>query len=134
MAPPLQCSAVALKRRKPETWLEVAIANGGLRSGPKAVTWALRWGVARERLGTEPTVDQVADLWRSSRRNAFRDQTHWRKAFPNHDTPAVVFDDPAARRKAKELAKLMDDFDANLRKGSIRIDRAVLDVGMLPAN
>jgi hypothetical protein len=36
-------------------------------------------------------------------------------------------------RLSRELAKLMDDFDANLRNGSIRIDRAVLDVGMLPA-
>lgn len=121
-------------KRKPTTWLEVAIANGGLRSGIRAMTWAMQWGVTRERLGVdEPTVEQVAECWYSSRRTAFRDQTHYRKSFPTHDTPAVIYDNPDARRRARELAKTMDDFEAALRKGTPRIDKAVLEIGMLPA-
>ena len=120
-------------RRKPATWLEVAISHGGFRSGSRAITWALLWGVTRERLGTDPTVDQVAECWHSSRRTAFRDQTHFRKSFPDHDTPAVIFENPEARRRAREIAKTMDDFEESLRKGTPRIDKAALELGMLPA-
>lgn len=119
--------------RKPKTWLEIAITNAGLRSGVRALTWALLWGVARERLGTDPTVEQVAECWRSSRRTAFRDQTHFRKAFPGHDTPAAIFDNPNARRRVRDIAKSMEDFEESLRKGTPRIDKAVLQIGMLPA-
>lgn len=120
-------------RRKPSTWLEVAISHGGLRSGVRAITWAYLWGVTRERRGTDPTVEEVAECWHSSRSTAFRDQTHFRKAFPNYDTPAPLFEAADARRQVRATAKAMDELEQSLRKGTARVDRAILQLGMLPA-
>lgn len=115
------------------TWLEVAVGNAGFRQGIRAVTWAFLWGVARESLGHDPTVEEVAEFWSSSRRTAFRDQASFRKGFPNFETPAPIFEVPEALAAVRRTVKAMHEFEESLRKGTPRIDKAVLQIGMLPA-
>lgn len=116
------------------TWLEIAVRNAGFRRGVRAVTWAFLWGVAREGLGHDPTVEDVATFWTSSRRTAFRDQASFRKAYPDLDTPAALFETAEARKRVRATAKSMQDFEDSLRTGTPRIDKAILQIGMLPAS
>lgn len=122
-----------MAKRTPTTWLEIAVTNAGMRKAVRAVTWAFLWGVTREAIGDEPTVEQVAEHWRSSRRTAFRDQAKFREAFPTMETPAPIFESADARAHVRRTAKAMKDFEESLRNGTPRIDREIMQIGMLPA-
>lgn len=122
-----------MAKRQPTTWLEVAVANVGLRQAIRAMTWAFLWGVAREGLGKEPSVEEVAEFWLASRRTAFRDQAKFRAAFPKLDTPALIFESDEARQSVQRTAQAMKEFEDSLRKGTPRIDTAIMQIGMLPA-
>jgi len=48
----------------------------------------LAWGLATAELGREPaSVDEFAEVMEINRRTAFRDQGHFREAFPTEVTP-----------------------------------------------
>ena len=120
-----------MAKRKPTTWLELAVSTGGFRHGIKAMRWALMWGVAREALGQEPSVEEVGDYWHSSRRTAFRDQAAFRKAFPSFETPAPMFESEAAQAQVGRLAQQFQELAESLRSGTPRLDAAVMQLGML---
>lgn len=99
------------KRNKPQTWLEVAILNAGLRTAVKAALWAHQWAVAREALGHEPTAEEVAEWWKQPERSAYRDQAAFRKAFPTLDSPAKIYESDEARASAASTARLAEDIE-----------------------
>ena len=92
------------KQKRPSTWLEVAVRNGGMRAAVTAMSWAYCWAVTREALGHEPTVEEVADWWNMSRRSAFREQAAFRKAFPTMENPAPIYATPESRENVTRHA------------------------------
>jgi hypothetical protein len=124
---------MALRRRK-QTWLEVAIKNAGFRTGIKAVSWMLSWVVVREVLGYDPSVDEVAEWWKQSRRTAFREQDAFRKAFPEFLTPAPMYESAEAQAKLAELMRRVKNLET-MRKASTKdLDGFALEIAMLPAS
>ena len=95
-----------LKKRPARTWLEVAVARTGLRTGVRALTWAHEWEVASTALGHAPTVEEVAEYWGLTRRTAFREQAAFREAFPSVDSPMSLYDSDEARARLQAFAEL----------------------------
>lgn len=116
-----------------QTWLELAIVQGGFRNATKAITWAYLWAVAREALGHDPTVDEAAEWWNESRRSAFRGQAAWRACFPKLDTPAAMFESPEVQDQIRKVVEAAEELDNARRSGGPSIDTAILRIGMLPA-
>ena len=65
---------------RPPTWIEVAISNAGVVKGATAITWAWCWGITREVLKHDPSVEEVAEWWNASIRTAYRDHAAFKKA------------------------------------------------------
>lgn len=127
---------MAAKAAPGPTWLEVAVRNGGFRKAVKALLWAQTWAIAREAIGHDPSVDEVADWWRASRRSAFRDQAAFRDCFPTLDTPAPIFEAPEIRERLRRAAEASDELDELSRAIKRRIrpsDALVLQIGLRPA-
>jgi hypothetical protein len=114
---------MAPKARKPATWIEVAVANGGFRKALKALTWAHSWGIVREARGHDPSADEVAAYWHEPRRTTFREQAAFRECFPTLDNPAPIFDSAAARSNLRRLA----DAAEQLERPN---DASILQLGM----
>ena len=92
------------KQKRPITWMEIAVRNGGMRAAITAVSWSYCWAVTREALGHEPTVEEVADWWNMARRSAFREQAAFRKAFPTLENPAAIYSTPESRESVAKHA------------------------------
>jgi hypothetical protein len=124
---------MARKPPKPKTWLQVAVANAGFRKGYRAIMWSLSWVMAREALGYDPSVDEVAEWWAEPRRTAFAEQQAFRAAFPTLLTPAPMFESLAAQRKIKDLVRRVKNIE-NLRKASsIELEKLALEIAMMQA-
>ena len=115
--------------RKPRTWLEVAILNGGLRDAIKALTWAHSWIHVQVALGRDPTVEEVAEWWNESRRTAFREQAAFRKCYPTLDTPAALYNDKALV-PIRRAVQALNDLDAAKRAKHATPDLAVIQAGL----
>jgi hypothetical protein len=96
------------RRKRPMTWLEVATRNAGIRKAITATNWAYCWAVTREAIGHDPSVEEVADWWKMSRRTAFRDQAIFRTAFPTLETPAKIYESEEARDALAKTAAVAD--------------------------
>src|SRR4051794_10675748 len=96
--------------KRQETWIEVAVGNGGFRKAITALRWAHSWIYVQVALGHDPSVDEVAAWWNESRRTSFREQAAFRECFPNLDTPAPLYAGKGQRegvaRSVKRLAKV----------------------------
>lgn len=124
-----------LKKRPARTWLEVAVANAGLRTGVRGMTWAYQWAVARESLGHEPSVEEVAEWWALTRRTAFRDQAAFREAFPMLETPARIYESEAVRDALKRQADFGDKIEeAGKRRRERKAEVGIAALGGLPAD
>ncbi|MGB3412053.1 MAG: hypothetical protein WBA45_12745 [Microthrixaceae bacterium] len=124
-----------LKKRPARTWLEVAVATAGLRTGVRALTWAHEWAVARASLGHDPTVEEVAEWWGLTRRTAFREQAAFREAFPTLESPAAMYATEEAQAGLKALADFGDKIDEIGEKRRARkAELGVAQLGSLPAN
>lgn len=126
---------MARARKRPITWIEVAVTNAGMRKGTTAMAWAYQWAVVREALEREPTVDEVAEWWAMNRRKAFRDQAAFREAFPMLETPAQIYASEEVRASLTGHA----DFGAKLdkigdKRRQLAQDLGALRIGSLPAN
>lgn len=99
------------KQKRPLTWIELAVVNAGMRTAFKAINWAHSWAVARESLGHDPTVEEVADWWNMSRRTAFRDQAAFREAFPTLADPSPMYASEEARAAIAKQAAFGDRMD-----------------------
>ncbi len=118
---------------KSRTWLEVAIRNGGFRIGMRAMLWASCWVVVREALGYDPSVDEVAEWWKESRRTAFREQEAFRTAFPKFSTPAPMFESEENRQALRELTHRMKDLETAVKGSPKKLDTFAFKLGMLRA-
>lgn len=98
-------------RKRPVTWLEVAVRNAGMRKAMTAVSWAHTWAIAREALGHDPTVEEVADWWKMPRRSAFREQAIFREAFPTLETPAKIYESAESREAPAAAAAAFGKID-----------------------
>ena len=78
-------------KRAPQTWLELAVANAGMRLGLRGMSWALSWAIVSAATGHDPSAEEVAAWWKENPRTAYREQAAFRKAFPDLDTPARLF-------------------------------------------
>lgn len=121
------------KRKRQPTWLEVGIATAGMRTAVKAISWAYEWAVARETLGHEPTVEDVAEMWGLSRRTAFREQEAFRTAFPQLETPAAIYDTDEAREMIARHAALGEKLDQWKAERAARREVEAIRAVMLPA-
>ena len=101
--------------RRKATWMEISVKHAAFRGAITALKWAYSWGIAREALGHEPTVDEVADWWRMSRRTAFRAQAAFREAFPDFETPSPLCENFETRQAMRLKAENSEDS----RRGSI---------------
>lgn len=74
---------------------------------PKAMSvcrWVALWGIVREGTGKEPgSVDEVVALTKVSRRSAFRWQAAFRDAFPELQSPAVLWEMVRADTKGRDV-------------------------------
>jgi len=122
------------KDPKPQTWMELGVTTVGLRDTFRAISWALDWATVRAVLSRDPSVDEVADWWQSSRRTHFRNQAAFRKAFPMLDTPAPLVDDPRAQEAIHAVTQLAADRSArNALKQARAIERASVVIGQISA-
>jgi hypothetical protein len=91
-----------------ETLTEVLMDRGV--SLPKAMTvcrWIALWGVYREATGLEPeSVDAVCALTKVNRRTAFRWQAGFREAFPEMQSPAVLWELVKADLRGDDVEKV----------------------------
>ena len=124
-----------LKKRAPRTWLEVAVARAGLRTGVRALTWAHEWAVACTALGRAPSVEDVAEYWGLARRTAFREQAAFREAFPDVESPMSLYDSDEARARLQAFAELGDKIEELGEKRRARkAEIGVAQLGSLPSN
>lgn len=88
-----------------DTLVEMLMERG--LSLPKAMTvcrWVALWGVVREGTGREPSsVDEVVALTKVPRRTAFRWQAAFRDAFPEMQSPAVLWEVVKADTKGRDV-------------------------------
>ena len=77
--------------------MEVAVAQGGLLKGPRAMAVIVGWMVAEQMLGHPPTLEEYQEWWKLSRATAFRDQALFRECFPAETTPQQIADLVRAR-------------------------------------
>lgn len=83
---------------------EVLAERVGFRSMIKVLTFIVSWGTVYEDLGREPSIEEFADWWKSSRAKAFRDQQLFRKAMPEFDTPTLLWERARAHVDASNQA------------------------------
>jgi len=121
---------MAKPRTRQLTWLEVAIGNAGFRRAITGMTWAYIWGVTREALGHDPSVDEVADWWNSSRRTAFRDQAAFKASFPMLDSPAVIVDQPETLEACRKMARSMRQLIESKKARPKAPDLTIMQIGM----
>ncbi len=105
----------------------------GILGARSALLWAIVWNVARQSLGHEPTVEEVAEWWKSSVRTAYREQARFREAFPELDSPAAIFDAPETKARVDAILGSEGIFGRKSRRESPP-ETAVLKIGMLPAS
>jgi hypothetical protein len=122
------------KQKRPITWMEIAVRNGGMRAAVTAVSWAYCWAVTREALGHEPTVEEVADWWSMARRSAFREQAAFRKAFPTLDNPGPIYSTPESRESVAKHAAFGEKVDRWKTERSIRKEADSVRAFMWPAD
>ena len=125
---------MAGKRGQAATWMEVAVSNAGMRKAISGLDWAYCWGVARESIGHDPSVEEVADWWRQSHRTAYRNQAAFRRAFPTLVTPARIFENAEIRNRLREVARLGDQMDPQNAGGAKVPDLDIVRIGMLTAS
>lgn len=66
---------------------------GGYIKGAKVAAFVTAWGVCRRELGHSPTVEEYAEWWGQSARNAYYEQSRFRAAFRGQlDTPDPLLD------------------------------------------
>ena len=114
---------------RPPTWSEVAISNAGVVKGATAITWAWCWGITREVLKHDPSVEEVAEWWNASIRTAYRDHAAFKKAFPMLDSPAPYVDNPAILPIIKKASRKMSDIEQNIKSRKRPTDVATMKIG-----
>jgi hypothetical protein len=77
---------------KGQTLAMIAAGRVGVIKSARVMAFMVQWQIAADDLGREPTVEEYAEWWNSSRRTAFREQALFREAFPGENTPRRLLD------------------------------------------
>lgn len=117
---------------RPPTWIQVAVTNAGVVKGATAITWAWCWGITREILKRDPSVEDVAEYWNMSIRTAYRDHAAFKKAFPMIDSPAPYVDNPTILPVILAASRKMSDFENNIKARRRPTDVAAVKIGFAP--
>lgn len=74
------------------TLLELCFAatGGSYVRAAKVAAFVVAWSVVTHDLDREPTVEEYAEFWGMSRRQAFYEQARFREVFPQLETPAPM--------------------------------------------
>jgi hypothetical protein len=92
--------------------------------------FAMMWGLASADLGREPTsIDEFAEVMQVSRRTAFRDQEHFREAFPSETTPTRMNILSGAQMRYVETVKRLKKLGAGLADAERESEHITFDVG-----
>lgn len=124
--------------RRPPTWLEVAVSNAGMIKAATAISWAWCWGITREIVGHDPSVEEVAEQWGASARTAYRDHANFRKAFPFLEDPTPYVEQAEVKPLVVAAARKMKEVEDRLRSRGERkkekrpIDLAARGIGFAP--
>ena len=114
------------------TWMQVAVSNAGIRKGSAGIVWAWCWGITREAIGHDPTIEEVAKWWGQSERNAYREQAAFRQAFPMLDSPIPFVDHPEVKPLIIEQTRKMKAFAKSMKERKRPMDLAVMTIGFKP--
>jgi hypothetical protein len=77
----------------------------------------MAWGLATAELGREPeSVEEFAQTMELSRRTAFRDQEHFREAFPTETTPGRMNRVTGAQARYDETYRRLKELGAARRE------------------
>ena len=123
-----------MAKRRPRTWIEIAVVNGGFRNAVKALNWAHSWIHVQVALGHDPSVDEVAEWWNQPRRSAFREQAAFRECFPDLETPAPIYATPARTAEIRRSVKALSVLDGAIRAKRRANDATLLDTGLITPN
>jgi hypothetical protein len=74
------------------TLFEQAQKKVGIRRAAQSLAFMVQWGMVRDDLGREPTIYEYGQWWKLSQRTAFREQAHFREAFPGESSPSRLLD------------------------------------------
>ena len=113
--------------------MEVAVSNAGIRKAISGLGWAYTWAIARESLGHDPSVEEVAGWWHQSLRTTYRNQSAFRQAFPMLDSPAKIYEAPELQDHLLKAADLGDRMDKRRTDKSAIPDLEIVRIGMLTA-
>ncbi len=91
------------------------------------------WAIVREVTGDDPTVEQVAEWWKTPYRTAYREQAAFRAAFPTLESPSPIFESQETRARLAQAAQAALKSDAAKKSRKALSDLSVLQVGMTPA-
>jgi hypothetical protein len=122
-----------LADRKRSTWIQLAVHNAGIRKAMKALLWAYCWELVRADLGYDPSAEEVADWWNEPVRTAYREQAAFREAFPDMESPALMFENAAARRLVLESSRLARRIDPSPTNRRLELDSELIELGLFEA-
>lgn len=88
-----------MRKRPPQTVMEIAIAVGGIRKGLRVCTFVAQWTIAQQQLGHVPTVDEAATWWKEPRATWFLRLSEFREIFDLLDNPAPLASAAIARSR-----------------------------------
>lgn len=75
------------------TLLELCLLRTGKPlKAARVAAFIVAWGVARNRLDGELTVQRYAEFWKQPVRTAFREQAEFREVFGGLETPDALID------------------------------------------
>nr|CRY96439.1 hypothetical protein [uncultured prokaryote] len=83
------------------TIFEAARQRAGIRGAANALAFMVQWGMVRDQLDREPTIDDYREFWKVTRSTAFRHQSQFRAAFPHESTPSRLLDLASSQWDAK---------------------------------
>lgn len=83
------------------TLFEASRQRVGLRKTSQALSFMVQWGMVRNDLQREPTIEEYAEWWHLSERTAWREKALFVAAFPGEKSPSRLLDVASSQWDAK---------------------------------
>ena len=77
-------------KRRPQSVLEVAVANGGVIKARRALLFAVAWLIQEQDEGATPTMEGYTRYWGQSTATSYRERDAFRACFPKYETPTEL--------------------------------------------
>lgn len=95
-------SVLPLCQDRDVTLFDAARERVGIRGAANALAFMVQWGMVRDALDREPSMDEYREFWKLGRSTAFRHQAHFREAFPAETSPSRLLDLASAQWDARK--------------------------------